>query len=198
MFSPLTFFLCFKCSVWSIIVTEIFTTETIMKWIFSRIADSRLLMTYRIKENTQQSNETTNTTPDVCLVRTATSQLLWFFWGLVSHSIGLTCMTSLKKITVYSVGFGKFFDLDNLPILVGLELNKRINLNFVRADSFFQMTHQYFGDWEYKLDLIKTYFEAPVTVLTTLFIIFGGFISSFNILLSVARGKPLSSISSRS
>lgn len=44
----------------------------------------------------------------------------------------------------------------------------------------------------------RTYFDFPVTVLARVRKIFGGLISSFNILDSVANGKPLSSISSRS
>ena len=40
--------------------------------------------------------------------------------------------------------------------------------------------------------------ELPVTVLTTVLRMLGGLISSFKTLDSVASGKPLSSISSRS
>ncbi len=44
----------------------------------------------------------------------------------------------------------------------------------------------------------NTYFVFPVTVLAIVLKIFGGFMSSFKILLSVANGNPLSSISSKS
>lgn len=44
--------------------------------------------------------------------------------------------------------------------------------------------------------IINTHFDFPVTVLAMVLNIFGGFINSFKMLLSVARGKPLSNISS--
>lgn len=44
--------------------------------------------------------------------------------------------------------------------------------------------------------IYETYFDLPVTVLASVRRMFGGFMSSLRMLLSVASGKPLSSISS--
>ena len=91
-------------------------------------------MTYHIKQDKRQTNETTNTIHNVW-----SEPLLRNYFGFskVIHSkrysllgtrssftglTSLTCLTCLKKATVYLVDCRKFCNLDNLPILVGLVL----------------------------------------------------------------------------